>query len=76
MFRKKGRLRKDMNDSLTTLMDRLKNEWLKQKRVVESSIEPSPEVLHQLKLSEAKYFFLLREARYKNINYVVRQNKF
>ncbi len=67
MFRKKGRLSKELNQSLAEMMERLKNEWLKQKRVVESSIEPSPEVLHHLKLAEAKYFFLLKEARFKNI---------
>jgi hypothetical protein len=50
-------------------MEHSKNEWLKQKRVVDHSIEPSFEVLHQLKLAEAKYFFLLKEARYKKITY-------
>jgi hypothetical protein len=50
-------------------MEHSKNEWLKQKRVVDNSIEPSFEVLHQLKLAEAKYFFLLKEARYKKITY-------
>jgi len=69
MFRKKGRLRKELNDSLLEIMEQTKNEWLKQKRVVDSSIEPSFEVLHQLKLAEAKYFFLLKEARYKKITY-------
>jgi uncharacterized protein YktB (UPF0637 family) len=69
LFRKKGRLRKEINDSLLNILDHSKNEWLKQKRVVDSSIEPSFEVLHQLKLAEAKYFFLLKEARYKKITY-------
>jgi hypothetical protein len=69
LFRKKGRLRKEVTDSLLELMEYSKNEWLKQKRVIESSIEPSFEVLHQLKLAEAKYFFLLKEARHKKITY-------
>jgi hypothetical protein len=75
LFRKKGRLRKEITDSLLDIMEYSKNEWLKQKRVVESSIEPSFEVLHQLKLAEAKYFFLLKEARHKKLTYK-KQNMF
>ncbi|WEG12757.1 YaaL family protein [Pullulanibacillus sp. KACC 23026] len=69
MFGRKGRLRREMNGSFTELLERMKNEWLKQKRIVEMSIEPSPEVIYQLKIAEAKYFFLLKEARYKNMTY-------
>ncbi len=41
----------------------MKNEWLRQKRMVEQSVEPSQDVICSLKIAEAKYFFLLKEAK-------------
>ncbi|RYL96754.1 DUF2508 family protein [Sporolactobacillus sp. THM7-7] len=61
--RRKGLLRKELTGSLLALLNRCKNEWLIKKRVIESSIDPSEEVLYQLKLAEAKYLFLLKEVR-------------
>lgn len=64
MFRRrKGLLRKEMTDSLLELLIHSKDEWLAKKKVIDSSIDPSEEVLHRLKLSEAKYLFLLKEVR-------------
>lgn len=42
---------------------RSKNEWMSKKKMIESSIDPSEEVLYQLKLAEARYLFLLKEIR-------------
>ena len=65
MFRRKhiGRIRRERQERLLQLLMERKNHWLKQKRLVENSIEPSEEVLHQLRLAEAKYMFLLKEAK-------------
>jgi hypothetical protein len=63
--RAKGRIRREKEEKLLKLLMECKNHWLKQKRIVEGSIEPSEEVLHQLRLAEAKYMFLLKEARNK-----------
>ncbi|WKB35912.1 YaaL family protein [Terrilactibacillus sp. S3-3] len=63
MFRRKGLLRKELIDSLITLLTVCKDDWLNKKRVIESSIDPSEEVLYRLRLSEAKYLFLLKEVR-------------
>ncbi|MFP9072080.1 YaaL family protein, partial [Enterococcus faecalis] len=38
-----------------------------QKKLVEKSLEPSAEVLYELKVAEAKYFFYLREAKQRNL---------
>ncbi|EEL90087.1 DUF2508 domain-containing protein [Bacillus cereus] len=62
-FQKKGKLRKEYDDKLIVLLEKVKNEWLRQKRMVEQSVEPSPAVLCSLKIAEAKYFFLLKEAK-------------
>ena len=62
-FQKKGKLRKDYDDKLIVLLEKVKNEWLRQKRMVEQSVEPSQDVICSLKIAEAKYFFLLKEAK-------------
>ncbi|MEY8351578.1 hypothetical protein COI93_09725 [Bacillus cereus] len=62
-FQKKGKLRKEYDDKLIVVLEKVKNEWLRQKRMVEQSVEPSQDVLCSLKLAEAKYFFLLKEAK-------------
>lgn len=60
---KKGALRREITYSLMESLDRCKDEWLTKKKVIESSIDPSDEVLYQLKLSETRYLFLLKEVR-------------
>ncbi|MED2753577.1 YaaL family protein [Bacillus thuringiensis] len=62
-FQKKGKLRKEYDDKLIVLLKKVKNEWLRQKRMVEQSVEPSQDVICSLKIAEAKYFFLLKEAK-------------
>ena len=62
-FQKKGKLRKEYDDKLIVLLEKVKNEWLRQKRMVEQSVEPSQDVLCSFKIAEAKYFFLLKEAK-------------
>ncbi|GGE47327.1 hypothetical protein GCM10011391_27670 [Pullulanibacillus camelliae] len=67
MFNRKAKLRQELDDHLVDVLTQCKNQWLSQKRIIEGSIEPSEEVLHQLRLSEAKYLFLLKEARQKKM---------
>lgn len=66
-FRRKGWLRKEYNERLMKALLQLKEDWNRQKDLVEKSVEPSPEVLYDLKLAEAKYFFLLREAKQRQV---------
>lgn len=66
-FRRKGWLRKEFNERLIQDLFQLKDRWNRQKRLVEKSVEPSPEVLYELKLAEAKYFFLLKEAKKRHV---------
>ncbi|SFK08157.1 MULTISPECIES: YaaL family protein [unclassified Bacillus (in: firmicutes)] len=62
-FQKKKKLRKEYDEKLIGLLEQVKTEWIRQKRIVEQSIEPSEDVLCYLKLAEAKYFYLLKEAK-------------
>ncbi|MGD6819151.1 YaaL family protein [Metabacillus sp. 84] len=67
LFKRKGRLRQDFNQQLIELLMKNKSEWNRQKQLVEKSVEPSEEVLFELKVAESKYFFLLREAKNRKI---------
>jgi hypothetical protein len=66
-FRRKGWLRKEFDEKLLTQLNDYKNDWQNQKVLLEKSFDPSEEVICQSKLSEAKYFFLFKEAKYRNI---------
>nr|MBU5199703.1 YaaL family protein [Vibrio cholerae] len=46
----------------------LKKEWLNDKSLLDKSFDPSDEVISEAKLSEAKYFFLFKEAKQRKIN--------
>ncbi len=62
-FRKKDRLKKQFDHKLMETTEECKNRWAKQKSLVDKSVDPSEEVICQLKVAEAKYLFLLREVR-------------
>ncbi|WP_369901561.1 YaaL family protein [Bacillus manliponensis] len=62
-FQKKGKLRKEYDEQLVATLEQVKLDWMRQRRIVEQSVEPSEDVLCHLKLAEMKYFFLLKEAK-------------
>ena len=66
-FRRKGWLRNEYDEKLLIQLEALKENWMQQKNIIERSVEPSDEVLFDLKISETKYFFLLREAKMRKI---------
>ncbi|PLR65515.1 MULTISPECIES: YaaL family protein [Bacillaceae] len=66
-FRRKGWLRKEYDHLLIEDLIHMKDEWGRQKQLVDKSVEPSPEILYELKVAQSKYFFLLREAKKRNI---------
>lgn len=68
LFRKKFKLRKEFDQSLISQIEHLKEELSRQKKLVEKSVEPSEEILQKLKVLEAKYFFLLRQAKIRNVS--------
>ncbi len=67
LFRRKGWLRKEFNEKLLDKVYDLREVWTNQKTLVEKSFDPSAEILTQAKLAEAKYFFLFREVKKRNI---------
>ncbi|MED4224226.1 YaaL family protein [Neobacillus cucumis] len=66
-FRRKGRLRKEYDEKLLTQLNRNKINWQQEKQLLEKSFDPSEEVICQTKIAEAKYIFLLREAKERNV---------
>ncbi|MCY7962268.1 YaaL family protein [Bacillus inaquosorum] len=66
-FLRKKTLRREFDEKLTEQFFKQKEEWNRQKKLVEKSLEPSAEVLYELKVAEAKYFFYLREAKQRNL---------
>jgi hypothetical protein len=68
LWRRKGWLKKEFDEKLIEELETVKNEWLKQKNLVEKVVEPSEAVLVDLKIAEAKYFFLIKEAKRRRIS--------
>lgn len=68
MFRRKKKVRKEMDQQLLAEIRKMKKEWELLQSIMEQSIEPSDEGLQDLALVKAKYFYLLREARVRGIN--------
>lgn len=68
MFGKQKKIKKEMDQELLLRIRKMKHEWESLNTIIEQSIEPSEEGLNDLALVKAKYFYLLREARYRGIN--------
>jgi Protein of unknown function (DUF2508) len=48
-------------------LNRYKEHWQQEKLLLEKSFDPSEEVICQTKIAEAKYIFLLKEAKQRNV---------
>lgn len=66
-MRKKTR-KKQVDQELLEAIYTLQTEWHRIESIVEESIEPMDRSLYKEKLAKAKYLFLLREARERNVN--------
>jgi len=68
LWRRKGWLKKQFDLKLIEQLQAVRDEWYEQKQLIEKSVEPSEEVLMTLNVAEAKYFFLMREAKYRRVS--------
>ncbi|RDY71002.1 MULTISPECIES: YaaL family protein [Halobacillus] len=68
MFGRKKTVKKEMDRELLIHIKELKREWENLNTIIEQSIEPSEDGLNDLAVVKAKYFYLLREARFRGIN--------
>jgi len=68
LFRKRDKLKREFDQYLLSQLELLKDEWMRQKSLIEKSIDPSDDIVNELKLVESKYFFLIREAKNRKIS--------
>jgi hypothetical protein len=68
LWRRKGWLKKEFDLKLVRELQTMRDEWYEQKRLIEKSVDPSEDVLVALHIAEAKYFFLIREAKHRRIS--------
>ncbi|KOO46722.1 YaaL family protein [Priestia koreensis] len=68
LFKRKGWLRKEFDQELLNGFNDTKAHWLKQSRYIEQSVDPSEDVLVSMKVAKAKYLYLLKEAKHRNIS--------
>lgn len=66
-MRKKTR-KKKTDEELLHAIYTLQHEWQRIEAIIEDSIEPMERSVYKEKLARAKYLFLLREARKRNLN--------
>ena len=67
IFRRKGWLRKEFDEKLLDDINTIRTKWNNQRALVEKSFDPSEEILYETKLIEAKYFYLIKEAKKRNV---------
>lgn len=67
LFRKKSKLRQEYNEQLLSLMNRQKESWEKYKQMEEIIVEEHPKLTAERKLAQAKYFYLFKEAKIRQI---------
>ncbi len=65
---RRKKIKKVMDQELLAEIYYLKQDWMQLKKIIDHSIEPTEEGLRDLALVQAKYFYLLREARYRKLN--------
>jgi hypothetical protein len=68
MFLKKKRKKEILDQELLHAIYQFKNEWTNLEDIMERSIEPSERGRFDLAVAKAKYFYLIREAKYRRIS--------
>lgn len=67
-LRRKGWLRNEFDEKLVSQINRMKNLWDRYNSLNEQSYDPFGEMEIQTKITKAKYLYLLREAKKRNIS--------
>lgn len=68
MIRRRQRQRHLADEDLLQVIFSKEEEWRNLRDIVDRSVDPLTEARHKLKLSEALYMFLLKEAKHRKIN--------
>ena len=65
---RRKRRQKEIDRELLDTIFRIEAEWKSLRQLVDNSIEPLGETEQRLQLSEAKFMFLLKEAKHRKIS--------
>lgn len=68
MGRRRKRQRRLVNENLLKVIFSKEAEWRNLRYIVDHSVDASDETRYKLKLSEAIYMLLLKEAKHRNIS--------
>lgn len=60
--------KRDIDKQLLHTIISIEAEWKQMRAVVDASIDPTENILHQVEAAQAKYMFLLREARHRRVS--------
>ncbi|MFB4168722.1 YaaL family protein [Virgibacillus sp. JSM 102003] len=74
MAKKNKKLKRSIDEQLLDSIFTIEREWKQIQSIVEKSIDPTEAGFFRQNISEAKYLFLLREARRRKIS-AIRYNK-
>ncbi|WP_225744582.1 YaaL family protein [Marinilactibacillus sp. Marseille-P9653] len=67
LFKRKSKLKNQYDDRLLSLMNRQKTAWEDSKVMEEIIVEEHPRLKAERKLAQAKYFYLFKEAKVRQI---------
>lgn len=67
---RRKRLERKMDRALLDAIFVLEAEWKQIQSIIENSIETTDENRYRLQLAEAKYIFLLKEAKHRDLSYL------
>lgn len=67
LFKRKSKLKNQYDDWLLSLMNRQKTAWEYSKVMEEIIVEEHPRLKAERKLAQAKYFYLFKEAKVRQI---------
>jgi len=65
---RRKRKQREIDRELLDVIFTAEAEWKKLRHIIDNSIEPMEESQQKLQLAEAKYMFLLREAKHRKIS--------
>lgn len=67
---RRNKMERKTNRALLDSILKLEAEWKQIQYIIDNSIEPIEESRHRLQLAQAKYIFLLKEAKHRGISYL------
>lgn len=70
MMASRGKRQTETDQALLDALFQVEADWKKLREIVDNSIDPFIESEQRLQLVEAKYMFLLREAKHRRISLI------